>query len=268
MTESEQPSRPTQHGGGEAGPPIAGDTASFPSDAELSRTLVAQTSTATLCTLTSDGFPYGSAVSYSVDDDGAPVVLVSEMAEHTVNMRGDNRTSFLIARDVPTEGDPLGQARLTVVGRMNVVDDPGPVRERYLESHPYARYYVDFTDFGFWRLSVERLRFVGGFGHMSWLTAETYTAAEVDPVADAAPDAVDHMNADHQDANLLYVQKLAGLPEATEASVLSIDRYGITLKAETPNNQRMARVAFPSPLTKSDQLRPAVVDLVQKARQA
>ena len=67
-------SRPKEHGGGEQGPPIAGDPESFPSDAELSRTLVAANRVATLSTLTGDGFPYGSVVSYAPDAEGMPIV--------------------------------------------------------------------------------------------------------------------------------------------------------------------------------------------------
>ena len=173
--------RPKEHGGGEAGAPIAGDPSSFPHDAELARTLVAGGGRATLSTLTAKGYPYGSAVSYSVDEVGAPVLLMSEMAEHTVNARGDAKASLLVAAETPDGADPLSTARLTLVGRLEHVEQPGDLRDGYLEVHPYAAYYADFTDFGFWRLEVEELRFVGGFGHMSWVTAERYAAAEADP---------------------------------------------------------------------------------------
>lgn len=59
--------RPAAHGGGEAALPIAGDPSSFPSDAELARTLLWQQGRAALSTLADGGFPYGSAVSYAVD---------------------------------------------------------------------------------------------------------------------------------------------------------------------------------------------------------
>ncbi|MEL6984936.1 MAG: pyridoxamine 5'-phosphate oxidase family protein, partial [Actinomycetota bacterium] len=150
-----EPERPAQHGGGEAGPPIAGDPTSFPSDAELARTLCWQRSRGTLATLTVDGFPYGSVVSYAPDAGGAPVVLVSDMAEHTVNVRRDPRASLLItAASAEGDADPLGMARCTLVGTMELVEEPGDLRAAYLERHPYAAYYVDFTDFGFWRLQV------------------------------------------------------------------------------------------------------------------
>ena len=258
-------SRPKEHGGGEAGPAIAGDPSTFPSDAELSRTLVAANRMATLSTLTSAGYPYGSVVSYAADDTGQPVVLISEMAEHTVNARGDDRVSMLVV-DMTGDGDPLGNARLTIVGRLELLDEPGALRDHYLDKHPYASYYADFTDFGFWRLNVESARYVGGFGHMSWVTNDGYATAEVDPLADAAGPVVEHMNDDHTDANLMYVQVLADLPDATAAKMVGIDRYGVTLTAETPAGPRMARVPFAEPLTEADQTRPAVIELLTEAR--
>ena len=265
--EATQMSRPQGHGGGGGSAPIAGDPGSLPSDAELARTLTVMQSRATLCTLTGDGYPFGSAVSYAADDTGAPVVLISEMAEHTVNARGDERASVLVAAQTPEHADPLSTARLTLVGRLRLLDDPGERRAAYLERHPYAAYYADFTDFGFWRLAVERCRFVGGFGHMSWVTAADYAAAGVDPLAGEADRIIAHMNDDHADANLLYVRVLAGLADATEAALVGIDRYGMTLRAQTPAGPRMARVAFPQPLERSDQARPAVIERLDAARQ-
>lgn len=257
--------RPSEHGGGRPGPPIAGDPTSFPSDAELARTLVARRRRAALSTLTAEGYPYGSTVSYVADERGRPVVLVSEMAEHTVNARADRRASVLVS-DEPADGvDPLAAARLTLVGRLEPLDDPGPARERYLDAHPYARYYADFTDFGFWRLEVESCRYVGGFGHMSWVDHAAYGDAEVDPLAEAADGIVAHMNDDHAEANLTYVQVLAGLPDATAATLAAVDRYGLTLSATTPAGPRLARVPFPEPLTAPSEARPAVVALLREA---
>ena len=260
-------SRPSEHGGGQAGAPIAGDPSTFPTDAELARTLVATATRATLCTLTADGYPYGSSVSYA-QEGGAPILLISEMAEHTVNARGDDRASLLVAADTPPGADPLSTARLTLLGRLRVLDDPGSARETYLETHPYAGYYADFTDFNFWRLEVEQCRYVGGFGHMSWVTGPGYGDAAVDPIAPVADGVIAHMNADHADANLAYATALAGLDDATSATMVGIDRHGITLDVTTPGGPRLARLGFPEPLTSPDDARPAVIDLLTLARSA
>ena len=40
--------------------------------------------------------------------------------------------------------------------------------------------------YGFWRLEIERCRFVGGFGHMSWVPTDVYKTAKVDPIYESA----------------------------------------------------------------------------------
>ncbi len=66
-----------------SGPPVAGDVESFPSHAELARTLVADGGVATLSTLTPSGHPYASIAPISVRADGAALICVSDLAEHT-----------------------------------------------------------------------------------------------------------------------------------------------------------------------------------------
>tara|TARA_B100000953_G_scaffold291960_1_gene278675 strand:+ start:125 stop:913 length:789 start_codon:yes stop_codon:yes gene_type:complete len=253
------------HGGGDSGPPIAGDVSTFPTDAELSRTLVASSRTASLSTLTDSGYPYGSIVSYVAGDYGEPVILVSDLAEHTINARVNDKASMLIAES-SEGGDPLGKSRLTLVGSLSITTDQERVRERYLQKHHHASFYVDFDDFNFWTLSVEKCRFVGGFGHMSWVKNDDYRIAKVDPLFENAEEIVDHMNTDHSDANLLYVQALANLPDCKEATMLGVDRYGITLRALTVDGPRMARVGFPTPLTSSEEARPAIIALLDLAK--
>ncbi len=253
------------HGGGDSGPAIAGDPSTFPSDAELSRTLVASSTTASLSTLTESGYPYGSIVSYIPNDDGDPVILVSDLAEHTINARANNKASMLITES-SEGGDPLGRSRLTLVGSLSLVDDSTEVRETYLQKHHHASFYVDYNDFNFWKLTVDECRFVGGFGHMSWVTSEDYRNAEVDPLFENAAGVIDHMNDDHSDANLMYVQALGKLKDSREAMMLGIDRYGITLRALTPDGPRMVRIGFPSPLTSSEEARPAIIALLDLAK--
>ena len=127
---------------------------------------------------------------------------------------------------------------------------------------------MDFSDFSFWRLAVEKCRFVGGFGHMSWVSGEAYGVAAVDPLADEAAAIVSHMNEDHADANLLYVAGLAGLADATSASMVGVDRYGVTLRAHTPGGPRLARLRFPQPLLEANQARGTLIRLLHQARAA
>src|SRR3954468_23685463 len=152
-----------------------------PSHAERCRTLVAGERRGALSTLAADpaGYPFGSVVSFGLADDGDPLFFVSLMAEHTQNALRDPRASLLVAEPVPEGADPLASGRVTLLGLLAPVADEERelARDRYLEANPAASYYIDFGDFTFLCLTVDHVRYVGGYGRMSWVDATAYHAA-------------------------------------------------------------------------------------------
>src|SRR5215213_6690866 len=95
-----------------------------PTHAERARTLVAQISTGTLCTLAlePEGYPYGSFVTVAFDN-GDPIFLISGLAEHTKNLERDPRASLLVAEG--GSADPLANGRVTMLGQCTRVGDDG-----------------------------------------------------------------------------------------------------------------------------------------------
>jgi len=175
-----------------------------PTHAERARTLVARISTGTLCTLALEpqGYPYGSFVTIAFDE-GNPVFLISGLAEHTKNLERDSRASLLVAED--GADDPLANGRVTVLGPCTRVEgEGGRARAAFLAAHPNAAYYADFRDFAFWKLHVHSIRYIGGYGRMSWIDKADWLAAEPDPLGPSAAGTMAHMNANHADAMVLY----------------------------------------------------------------
>jgi heme iron utilization protein len=251
----------------EGGPAIAGDVSSFPHDAEYARTLVAAQRRGHLATLTADGYPFGSVVSYVDDAQGRPVVCISSMAEHTINAKRDPRASLLVATPVPDGDDPLAAARVTLVGTLVPFETvEKDVRDQYLAVHPGAAFYVDFPDFSWWRLEPKSVRYVGGFGHMSWVGADEYAGSSPDPIAPSAEAIRTHLDEDHADVLLDYARAYAGLTDATSARASGVDRYGVTLWVATPGGGLMARIAFDEPAVTVGDVRAATVRLAQRAR--
>lgn len=115
------------------------------------------------------GYPFASLVGVAAMPNGAPVMLLSNLAKHTHNIRKDPRVSVLLI-EKSKEQDPLQAARLTVTGKVSAVEKH-EVRARYLARHPEAAKYVDFADFGFWRLTIERGHLVATFGRIADLAA-------------------------------------------------------------------------------------------------
>src|SRR3954452_14035819 len=156
---------------GDAPEPLYDVNVPTPTHAERARTLVAEIATGTLCTIAIEpaGYPYGSFVTVAFDD-GNPVFLISALAEHTHNLQRDARASLLVAEG--GSGDPLANGRVTMLGECRRIATDGPelphARDAFLAVHPNARYYADFRDFAFWKLHVSAVRYIGGYGRMSW----------------------------------------------------------------------------------------------------
>jgi heme iron utilization protein len=249
-----------------------GETVRAPTHAERCRTLVVGVRAATLCTIARDpeGYPYGSLVTVAIDTGGRPLFLLSELAEHTGNLLACADASVLLTEPLDKHDQPLALGRVTLLGPCKRVDanEIAAVRAVFLAQQPSASYYVDFDDFAFYRLEPVALRYVGGFGRMSWVTAEDYRAAEPDPLAAVAAGILSHMNDDHASANLAYAQGLASIADATSATMTAVDRYGFELAVTTPEGPRAMRLAFDAPLSTSDEVRRAMVEMVGKARAA
>jgi heme iron utilization protein len=253
-----------------AGPPRAADAPVVPEPtfAERARTLAHLGRTGTLATLSRrhPGHPFGSVMPYALDAGGRPLFLISSMAMHTQNLDADARASLLVTQP-DWSGDPLAAGRLTLMGQARRLarEEAGAARAAYLERHARAAYWVDFEDFAFWRLDVLDVYFVGGFAAMDWVTAAEYAAARPDPLVDAAGGIVEHMNRDHADALVAYARHFAG-EAADEATMVTVDRLGFTLRLRQGERLSSVRIAFPREVTTAAQSREVLIEMLRRAR--
>ena len=121
-----------------------------------------------------DGWPFASVAPYALSSEGEPLLLMSDLAEHTRNIRADSRASLLVQDSTALE-DPQAGSRLTLLGRVELVDAAGIVdaRARYVERHPHsADYFAHMADFHLYVLRLTEARIVRGFGDMGWMNAE------------------------------------------------------------------------------------------------
>ncbi len=237
-----------------------------PTAAEEARTIAATTNTGTLASLTATGDPWASFVTYGLLD-GAPVLCVSQMAEHGRNLARDQRASIAIVAPA-TDADPLANGRITLAGVVEhpAGDELAAARAAHIAAVPAAKYYVDYSDFALWVLRVHRVRWVGGYGRMDSATAEAYSAAAPDPVQPHAAGAIAHLNADHAESLALMARALGGFPDTVSALCTGADRYGLDLKVTTQRGVAYTRVGYADPIDSVGELRSATVKLVEIAR--
>ncbi|HEX7154114.1 MAG TPA: DUF2470 domain-containing protein [Thermoanaerobaculia bacterium] len=253
----------TQHATSSSVPPPGLE----PSHAERSRTLLVSERLGTLATQSQrhPGWPFASVMPFALGEDGAPLFLISGMAIHTQNLLAEPRASLLVMQS-GADADPLGAPRVTLLGTASRIAEPtDAMRALYLERHPSAKYWIDFSDFSFFRLDVSDVYFVGGFGVMGWVTADDYRTAEADPLVDAAAHIISHMNADHGDA-LRHITRHFGELDAEEATMTSCDRLGFVVRAKTSAGMKGVRIQFPEPVRSREDARRVLVAMTREAR--
>ncbi|MBL4775874.1 MAG: DUF2470 domain-containing protein [Mariprofundus sp.] len=238
-----------------------------PTHGEGVKTLLHSQNIGTLSTHSShhDGYPFGSMMPYALDADDNPLFLISTMAVHTQNILKNPKASLYVAAP-NAEGEPLGAARLTLMGDVSRTENDD-VRSIYLKAHANARHWVDFDDFSFYRLAIKQAYYVGGFGVMGWIDHEAYLASSPDPLRKIAADVIEHMNNDHADALILLAKHQGGI-DADEVRMIGVDRLGFDVKVHIGEQLRSARISFPNSVDDAADVRSVFVAMVQQARKS
>jgi len=153
------------------------------------------------------GYPYATAVPLVVDGRHQPVLLISALAEHTKNLLADPRASLSVVADGQSTIE--NAARMTLLGTFERLDASPETAARYLRYQAQAEQYLEL-DFVFFRLNIERVRFIAGIGKMGWLEASDWR--EVKGLAD-------------QDETALLEFSRSQL--ASSVQLIGIDAYGL-----------------------------------------
>ena len=161
------------------------------------RRLARSADRAALATTLADGRPYASLVLLAWDLDGAPLLLLSDLAEHSRNLARDPRQALLID-GTGDLADPLTGPRASLIGKAEPVGHDR-LLARFLARHPSAETYAGFADFKLYRVALERAHFVAGFGRIRWIEAEHLVfAGDCSALAETEGATLAAMNDDRQ----------------------------------------------------------------------
>jgi putative heme iron utilization protein len=175
------------------------------------------------------------------------MVLISHLAEHTRNLQSDARAGFLVSHS-PSDAVLEGQ-RLTMLGSFSQApaDSVTEMSHRYLRYHPDAARYLELGDFTLWVMSVERMRYIGGFGAMGWLDGSALDESE----------AISEEN---------ELELLASFSDSSlrppELELIGVDKYGCDLRSSGVRN----RFTFDKPKVTQVELKVALIDCIERHR--
>ncbi|HZU90354.1 MAG TPA: DUF2470 domain-containing protein [Stellaceae bacterium] len=227
--------------------------------AVAARALLRRIERAALAT-TLDGAPYVSLVLVAVDLDASPLLLLSDLAQHSRNIASDPRVALLFDGTLGLE-DPLAGPRLSVLGKAEPSADRR-LLARFAARHPNSRLYAGFGDFRLYRVALERAHLVAGFGRIEWIAGGALLCpGDHAALAAAEPEILAHVNANHAEAlALLAERRLARAGPGWRMT--GIDPEGIDLRRAG----EIARLDFPGPAPSVAAARRALAALFAEAR--
>ena len=119
------------------------------------------------------GFPHTSLVGFTIDEFGYPILAMSDISQHTKNLKKNNKISLLV-----TKIGLINQSeeRTGISGFVNKInkDEIDHYKKIYKTSHNNA-FWVDFPDFNLYKMDkVIDIYYIGGFGKATKINVDKY----------------------------------------------------------------------------------------------
>ncbi|HJU20743.1 MAG TPA: pyridoxamine 5'-phosphate oxidase family protein [Stellaceae bacterium] len=227
-------------------------------NAVLARSLLRRIDRAALAT-SLDGAPYVSLVLLAADLDAAPLLLLSDLAQHSRNLAVDPRVALLVDGTAGLS-DPLTGNRLTVQGQATANSDPRLIA-RFTSRHPESRLYAGFGDFRLYRVAIERGHLVAGFGRIAWVAgAALRPHGDTAALAAAEPEILAQINESQAETVDRWAARLCGRA-GTGWRMTGIDPEGVDLR----RGEEAVRLDFPAPAPTPEAARRALAALAAAA---
>lgn len=225
------------------------------------------------------GYPFGSVAPFVLDHACQPIVLISDIAEHTKNIIANPKVSLVVfvASDSKTGDDLQVNARLTLIGEAEKLNKNNvDLMARYCRYLPESVGYLAMHDFNFYRINILQARYIAGFGKMGWLQGSELSNAKLltanNTIAALETDMIKHMNTDHADSLMQYCAYFYSVnPQSVTLIGIDCDGFDVEAVIEdsvTKNTTQLLRFSFESPIFDANSARMAFINLSKVAKNA
>ncbi len=151
------------------------------SEQQLIHRLLTEQRWAAAATVNQSGHPECSFLSFALRRERATVIVhISQLSPHTQNLSQDQRISLGVTAPETPDRDPQTLPRISLIGTAQFIDkqssDYAILGAIYREKLPDSTPLFDFGDFRLVEITVEQVRFVGGFARAYTLDSAGFIA--------------------------------------------------------------------------------------------
>ena len=216
-------------------------------------------------------FPYSTFSIAAFDYDLSPILLLSDLSEHTTNIKNNSYVSIMFCEEKKMYNyfpefknkiklinyeDPMSRPRVTLIGKLSITKKKIH-KERFLSRHPAARLYSNFSDMNFYKLKIDSAHLVGGFAHVKWFKRNDLILTKISNFEKNEALIMDHMNNHHQKSIHLYLKKLMLINSFKNWKIVGIDPDGFDLRKKG----ELIRMCFEKELLSAQKLRGKFIQL-------
>tara|TARA_B100001287_G_scaffold275012_1_gene281644 strand:- start:1026 stop:1748 length:723 start_codon:yes stop_codon:yes gene_type:complete len=155
-----------------------------------------------LSTISKDNkdYPFGSFVTFASFINRIPIFYLSDIAQHTKNLKYKPHGCLTIVNSSSKEKDKQNNERLSLMGDLVKIkeNEKKIIKEKFYALRPESKNYEKFHGFNFYKLKVNKARWIGGFGKIGWLSTDYWKDNNIQ-WSSKENDIIDHMNSDHSD---------------------------------------------------------------------
>ena len=181
-----------------------------------------------------EGYPFGSFVTYISDRDRSVIIYASDIAQHTINLKKDSKSCLTLFKLDDAE-DKQNSSRMTLIGDLKSLPekDVEMTKSRFENFLPESKKYSNMHDFNFYRLHVNQVRWIGGFGKIAWLDNKNWLQGEP-KWSKNETSIIEHMNEDHGKNIASSLNAQHGIKDKNAMMFsLSIDGYYVRSNGNT-----------------------------------
>ena len=207
-----------------------------------------------------DDFPFGSFITYITGLDRSIYIYASDIAEHTKNILKNSKSCLTIFKIKENE-DKQNSSRLSIMGDFKKIqkkEDIENCAKRFFKFLPDSKSYSDMHDFNFYIMKPNKIRWIGGFGEISWLK-DKFWSSGIPDWSKNEDSIVSHVNNDHRDVIVATLNGIHNIHDKN-AEVLNLCIDGYYLRS----NNQILFIPFENPCENSKQVRDEFIKHSQK----
>ena len=223
----------------------------------------------------SKSFPYSTFTLTAFDYDLSPILLLSNLSEHTTNVKKNSMVSLLVCEEQKMYSlfpkfkgsdfdydDPMSRPRVTLIGNLKISENENH-KKRFLSRHPASSLYSEFSDMNIFKLNIIGAHLVGGFASVKWFNKDELLCEEYSDFENFEHEIISHMNSSHQESLNLYANKLIKtFPKLRDKwKLIGIDPDGFDLRRKG----NLSRFPFKKEINDAKKLRGVFVGLHKTA---